>query len=224
MCDIGCGTGTSSFVLEKLVGPDGQVLGVDFSSEMLNIAMEKAVESKCSNIKFIQCDASELDSTVDSLLDSILYNACIFLIPEPGVTLKCSYDLLKAGGMVGMNYLIGMSNGNVEERSSTTNLFDLAKANGKAFAPYGRAINDVKSLHQVLKEIGFQNVLEGTLSKELSLAGFKAFYSIPAQSAALWPKNSYEERLELLDKLIEFFHEKEINRYYQYWGWCVGEK
>ena len=36
--DLGCGTGRDVFVLSKLVGPDGCVIGVDMTKEQLAVA------------------------------------------------------------------------------------------------------------------------------------------------------------------------------------------
>lgn len=221
--DIGCGTGTSSFILSDLVGPNGSVVGVDFSEEMIKVANEKLDVSSNKNIKFICCDAIELVKHIDIDFDSILFNASIFLIPEPINTLKVSYQKLVSGGTVGMNYLVGMYNtAELEEKS--INLFNYVKECNQPFSPYGRAINDTAKLPELLSEVGFTNVDSKSISKEFSSDEFKAFYSIPAQSAALWPKNSYPERLANLESIIEFLDDKNINKYFQHWGWCSAVK
>jgi SAM-dependent methyltransferase len=52
--DIGCGSGTSTFVLAKQVGPGGHVLGVDISEQLVEIARAAApagapVEFRCAD-------------------------------------------------------------------------------------------------------------------------------------------------------------------------------
>ncbi len=230
VCDIGCGTGTSSFILQNIIGSEGSVLGVDFSEIMLNVAQGKIQNNEISNLKFLNCDADRLEENIDYPLDSILYNASIFLIPEPKKTLQSAYNILKLGATVGMNYLvslIGTKDNNIRPDGAEQpgeNLFELAKQEKKPFAPYGRRINDPEKLLEILKEIGFQKLKKGTILKEMSLDEIKIFYSIPAQSAALWPKNRYEDRLKLLDSLLDWAQQNGVNRYYQAWGWCVGEK
>jgi SAM-dependent methyltransferase len=40
--DLGCGSGTTTFEIAKLVGPSGSVTGVDFSEPLLALAREQA--------------------------------------------------------------------------------------------------------------------------------------------------------------------------------------
>jgi SAM-dependent methyltransferase len=227
VCDVGTGTGTSSFVLQKMVGPEGLVCGVDFSEKMLEIAQTKLNRTKNANIKFILGDADELEANIRFKVDLVLYNASIFIIPNPSKTLQSAHRILAENGTVGMNYLLGLYDGddsNIQEgEGRNKGLFLLPKQAGKKFAPYGRQVVNVKTLSEILKNVGFRNIKEGIISKKMNLDEMKAFYSIPAQSAALWPKNPYEERLKLLDSLVEYFQEININTYYQHWGWCVGQ-
>ncbi|MFX0060958.1 MAG: class I SAM-dependent methyltransferase [Candidatus Hermodarchaeota archaeon] len=225
VCDVGTGTGTSSFVLQKIVGSEGLVYGVDFSEKMLEIAQTKLNRTKSANIKFILSDADELEANIKSKVDSVLYNAAIFIIPNPSKTFQSAYRILTENGIIGMNYLLGLYDGiaSLENESENNDLFLLSKQAGKKFAPYGRQITNVKTLPEILKNVGFRNIKEGIISKKMSLDEMKSFYSIPAQSAALWPKNKYEERLTLLDSVVEYFQEININTYYQHWGWCIGQ-
>jgi SAM-dependent methyltransferase len=51
--DIGCGPGTVSFMLARRVGSRGHVFAVDQSSQMLDVARQKAREAGLANITFI---------------------------------------------------------------------------------------------------------------------------------------------------------------------------
>ncbi|OGU14090.1 MAG: bifunctional demethylmenaquinone methyltransferase/2-methoxy-6-polyprenyl-1,4-benzoquinol methylase [Ignavibacteria bacterium GWB2_35_12] len=57
--DIACGTGDLAFEFKKAVGKDGNVIGVDFSEGMLELARIKA-EQKGINVEFINDDALNL--------------------------------------------------------------------------------------------------------------------------------------------------------------------
>lgn len=230
VCDIGCGTGTSSFTLAELVGTSGKVYGVDFSKDMLKIAKAKAnqpkkeVTNKDPNIEFILSDAVSFSSKIDIKLDSVLYNACIFLIPDYIESIKNVYDILKPSGTIGMNYLIGIFDKDVNAGQPGTNLFEHLKSTGEPFAPYGRQIVNTKKLSENLTTTGFKASSEGVTAIEMSLDMFREFYSIHAQSAGLWPKNSYEERLENINNSVDYFNEHNFMKLYQYWGWCLAKK
>ena len=61
--DVGCGGGSQSLMLAQKLGPDAQVLGVDISEPMLQVARVKAAEPDpaCADISFLQADASTYD-------------------------------------------------------------------------------------------------------------------------------------------------------------------
>ena len=58
--DVCCGTGDLAFELAGRVGPAGEVTGVDFSENMLQIAREKAVRLNHPNVRFVPGDALDL--------------------------------------------------------------------------------------------------------------------------------------------------------------------
>ncbi len=55
--DLGCGCGTTSFMLEKHVGEKGKVIGIDISNPMLEVARARAIKVH-SHVSFIEADAS----------------------------------------------------------------------------------------------------------------------------------------------------------------------
>lgn len=55
--DIGCGTGTTSLELARLVGNSGQVTGVDVSAPMLDEARRRAADARLGNVSFVVADA-----------------------------------------------------------------------------------------------------------------------------------------------------------------------
>ncbi len=58
--DLGCGCGTTSFMLEKLVGEKGTVIGIDISNPMLELARARAAKAH-SRVMFLEADASVHD-------------------------------------------------------------------------------------------------------------------------------------------------------------------
>lgn len=64
--DIGCGSGTSTFPLAEQVGPDGYVLGVDISEQLVEIARAAApagapVEFRCADAATAPLPAGSFD-------------------------------------------------------------------------------------------------------------------------------------------------------------------
>ena len=58
--DLCCGTGDLTLELARRVGPDGIVVGCDFSDPMLELARRKAAERGASQARFEWADALEL--------------------------------------------------------------------------------------------------------------------------------------------------------------------
>ena len=102
--------------------------------------------------------------------------------------------------------------------------FRQPKEEGKSFAPYGRKIMDTDSIPQILNAAGFRHIESGITPIKMDLPQVRHFYSIPAQSAGLYPKTPYDERLELLDALLEHIREKGHTSLVQRWGWHVARK
>ena len=58
--DACCGTGDLAFALAERVGPQGRVIGADFSERMLDLARRKAAERGLSQVRFEWADALQL--------------------------------------------------------------------------------------------------------------------------------------------------------------------
>jgi demethylmenaquinone methyltransferase/2-methoxy-6-polyprenyl-1,4-benzoquinol methylase len=58
--DVCCGTGDLAIELARRVGPNGAVVGCDFSEPMLELARRKASQRRLSQVRFEWADALEL--------------------------------------------------------------------------------------------------------------------------------------------------------------------
>ena len=63
---LGCGTGDLALMLAEKVGPEGQVIGADFSRPMLDLALEKAKKEGLRQAQFKWADALDLPFEDDS--------------------------------------------------------------------------------------------------------------------------------------------------------------
>ena len=75
--DIGCGAGLDSLIAARKVGPDGCVIGIDFSDTMLERAQRAALVASIENVEFRRADAEEIpidDESVDLVLVNGLFN------------------------------------------------------------------------------------------------------------------------------------------------------
>ena len=56
--EMGCGTGANLPYLRERVGPEGQVIGVDLTSGMLDVARERVERRGWANVSLVRADAS----------------------------------------------------------------------------------------------------------------------------------------------------------------------
>lgn len=75
--DSGCGAGLDSLIAARRVGPNGRVIGVDFSETMLTRALQAATEAGTHNVEFYQADAENLpigEGVIDIALVNGIFN------------------------------------------------------------------------------------------------------------------------------------------------------
>lgn len=104
--DLGSGSGRDCFILSKLVGPTGRVIGVDMTPEQLDTArrhvgyhMEKFVYVK-PNIEFLQGYIEDLESLgiKNDSVDVVVSNCVINLSPDKERVFAEIFRVLKPGG------------------------------------------------------------------------------------------------------------------------------
>lgn len=104
--DLGSGSGRDCFILSRLVGPSGRVIGVDMTPEQLDIArrhvgyhMEKFGYAK-PNIEFLQGYIEDLKSLgiADNSVDVVISNCVINLSPDKERVFSEIFRVLKPGG------------------------------------------------------------------------------------------------------------------------------
>ncbi|MEO1066938.1 MAG: methyltransferase domain-containing protein [Pseudomonadota bacterium] len=104
--DLGCGAGRDVFVLSKLVGPEGHVVGVDMTDEQLAVARAHVDYHMTTfgydrpNVRFLQGYLEELDrlELLARSFDVIVSNCVINLCTDKPKVLRDAFRLLKPGG------------------------------------------------------------------------------------------------------------------------------
>ncbi|MBD2432689.1 MULTISPECIES: class I SAM-dependent methyltransferase [Fischerella] len=102
LLDIATGTGIIAIAAAQIVGSEGKVIGVDFSSEMLKQAQQKIEELGLQNIELIEADAEYIDFK-DESFDVILCSTAIVYFTDILAALRKWYRFLKQGGIVGFS-------------------------------------------------------------------------------------------------------------------------
>jgi arsenite methyltransferase len=95
--DVGSGAGFDSFLAAGRVGPDGRVVGVDMTPEMLTKARATAAELGLDHVEFRQGFAEDLP-VEDSWADVVISNGVINLCPDKRAVLDEIWRALRPGG------------------------------------------------------------------------------------------------------------------------------
>lgn len=104
--DLGCGTGTDVYLASQLVGPDGFVIGIDFTDEQLEVARRHAdwhrqkFGYEKSNTDFRKGPLEDLAALgiEDESVDVVVSNCVLNLCPDKSAVVAEIARVLKPGG------------------------------------------------------------------------------------------------------------------------------
>jgi SAM-dependent methyltransferase len=97
--DCGSGAGADSLIAAQMVAPNGRVIGVDMTPEMLSKARNNALEAGLTNVEFRQGYLESLP-VPDAWADVVISNGVLNLVPDKAAALLEIYRVLKPGGRI----------------------------------------------------------------------------------------------------------------------------
>ncbi|HMZ48528.1 MAG TPA: arsenite methyltransferase, partial [Flavobacteriales bacterium] len=95
--DLGSGAGNDCFVARHEAGPDGRVIGVDFTPEMIAKARANAQQLGYANVEFREGDIEQLPLS-DAMVDVVVSNCVLNLVPDKKKAFSEIFRVLKPGG------------------------------------------------------------------------------------------------------------------------------
>jgi arsenite methyltransferase len=95
--DLGSGAGNDAFIARHEVGPEGRVIGVDMTSEMIAKARANAAKLGYGNVEFREGQIERLP--IDSAsVDIVISNCVLNLVPDKGRAFAETFRVLRPGG------------------------------------------------------------------------------------------------------------------------------
>lgn len=95
--DVGSGVGVDAIIAAKAVGPEGRVIGVDMTPEMLNVARRNAERMGLDNVEFRKGLVERLPVDSESI-DLVISNGVLNLMVDKHGAYKQIARALKPGG------------------------------------------------------------------------------------------------------------------------------
>jgi SAM-dependent methyltransferase len=96
--DAGSGIGDVSMLLAAIVGPSGEVVGVERDAASIAIADRRVSAAGYRNVEFIQADVATLET--DRRFDAVAGRFILMFLPDPAGVLRSLRRTLRQGGVV----------------------------------------------------------------------------------------------------------------------------
>lgn len=204
--DLATGMGEPALSFAQAVGPDGLVLAIDQSPQMIAWAREEAEAAGLANLRFEVQDAENMDLGANPPFDALVSRWGLMFCLDPVATLKNARRWLRPGG-----YLAAAVWAAPEE----VPMLDLAtrvleRELGIVFPRSGPGpftLSDPALLAQIIQDAGFELVASEKVAVMLPFASAQAFLSersalMPALGDALAglsqaDRQKYDQALEL---------------------------
>ena len=144
--DLGCGPGLEAMAVARVVGPEGRIIGVDMTPQMIEAARERAAEQGAGNTEFLLGDIEALPLP-EATADVVISNCVINLAPDKAAVFAEMYRVLKPGGRFVVSDVV-----------SEGNLPDSIRNNPELWAGCVAGAIDRDAYLDVIRATGFQQV------------------------------------------------------------------
>ncbi len=96
--DIGSGVGDVAMLLARLVGPYGEVVGIERESTSITKARARVAEARLHNVTFTQSDVGDIPGRKP--FDAAVGRFILMFLPDPVAVLRALGKVVRPGGVV----------------------------------------------------------------------------------------------------------------------------
>ncbi len=212
--DLACGTGVVTEQLVQMVPNSHQIIAIDGSTAMLEIARRKPL---LAAVQFHQSRAEEIHTWLPpASVDVVLCNSAFWQMAARETLTAISF-VLKPSGQFIFNSPT-QTRTNQEERPAFTyslglQMLHIAQKEYNYVPPQKkqRSIETIEHLppeqvQQMIESIGFEIAQHQMIEIERTAADIYAFLQIPVMTLRYLPDLDYPTRMEILDKAYQHFN------------------
>jgi arsenite methyltransferase len=144
--DLGSGAGFDCFLAAAQVGPEGHVIGVDMTPEMVTKARGNAAKGGYANVDFRLGQIEHLP-VADNSVDVIISNCVVNLSPDKPAVFREAFRVLRPGGRLAISDVVAFAA-----------IPDEARRDMDLLSACVSGAEEVRVIEQVLLQAGFEHV------------------------------------------------------------------
>lgn len=158
--DIGCGYGETCLEIGKIVGPEGEVLGLDCTQAFLDIADKERDESGLRNVEFVLGDAMTHELS-ENYYDVVYSRFGVMFFQNIVFALRNAHKALKPGGKLCLIVWRTISDNPCWGMAKDIALKHLPPPgdNAQTCGPGPFALADEETTRAMLKAAGFEDIV-----------------------------------------------------------------
>jgi SAM-dependent methyltransferase len=96
--DLGSGMGDVAILLARLVGPSGEVVGIERDTTSIERAQARVAAAGLRNVSFLNADVNNI--VTDRPFDAVVGRFILMFLPDPIFVLRSVYRLVRPGGVL----------------------------------------------------------------------------------------------------------------------------
>jgi SAM-dependent methyltransferase len=204
ICDVGSGGGALALALAAEVGPAGEVVGLDISEPLVELATRRAADAGVANVRFARVDV-QTDAFEGAPFDQAVSQFGVMFFDEPTKAFRAIRGLLRPGARLVFACWQGVERNPWHVATALRGMLPAPPTPAPGKSPVGPfAFGDDEYVREVLEAAGFAEVRATPHSMTLR-APADAVVDVSLLSFMGVPPEHLDEAFALVERHLEQF-------------------